>query len=788
MSNERTAKTQPEEELINILDLWQLVINNWYWFAASLFVALSIAAIYIAITPPVYTRTASLLIKDNKSNSGMGLDNSAVFNDLGLFKSNTNLSNEILTLQSPLLVAEVVKRLKLNQNYTLKGSVRDTDLYDQTPVIVLSDSVNDEQSYSFLIELLPDNKFRLSEFTIDNVKTEIVLDGNFAEPMLTPFGQIKIIPTTFYSIDSYYSEILFTKSNLNRVVDAYVSALKVAFTNDEATIIDLTIDDVSTQRAEDMLNTLIMVYNENWIKDKNQIAVSTSGFIKDRLFVIEEELSGVDDSISQYKSKNLLPDVQAVSNLYLRQSSENSAQILELKTQRTIAQSVRNSLKDPNAKDQLLPVNMGLENIGVENQIKEYNTMVLKRNQLRDNSSESNPLVIDLNQSLESVRRSVVEAVDNLLSKLDTQINDVSRSEQRTSQRIASNPAQAKFLLSVERQQKIKEALYLFLLQKREENELSQAFTAYNTKIIVPPSGKLFPTAPRKSIILVMALAIGFFLPLAVLFLKENMNTTVRGRKDLDNLTIPYIGEIPLMLEKKNKLDQQTNIVVQEKSRDYMNEAFRVVRTKIDFMKGMSDQMKVMMLTSFNVGSGKTFTATNLAISMALRGKKVIVIDLDMRKASLSKSVNSPKTGISNYLGNMVDNPQEIIVRRTLHPNLDIIPVGTIPPNPAELLLENRLGDLLVQLREQYDYILLDCPPVEMVADASIIERVSDITLFVIRIGLMDRRMLADVEKLYTEKVFKNMAVILNGSDYKNGRYGYHKYGYHYGYGYGYGE
>ncbi|GHU62545.1 chromosome partitioning protein ParA [Bacteroidia bacterium] len=786
MSNKRTAKTQPEEELINILDLWQLVISNWYWFAASLFVALSMAAIYIAITPPVYTRTASLLIKDNKSNSGI-LDNTAVFNDLGLFKSNTNLSNEILMLQSPLLVEEVVKRLKLNQNYTLKGKVRDTDLYNQTPIIILFNNVDDEQSFSFLIELLPNNKFRLSEFTIDNVKAETVLNGDLAEPMLTPFGEIKIIPTLFYSTDSYHSEILFTKANLKRVTDAYVSALKVAFTNDEATIIDLTINDVSTQRAEDMLNTLITVYNENWIKDKNQIAVSTSGFIDDRLIVIEGELGGVDENISQYKSKNLLPDVQAVSNLYLRQSSENSAQILALTTQRTIVQAVRNSLRDPNAKDQLLPANMGLENTGVENQIKEYNTMLLKKNQYLANSSESNPLVIDLNQSLESVRQSVVEAVDNLLSKLETQINDISRSEQKTSQRIASNPEQAKFLLSVERQQKIKEALYLFLLQKREENELSQAFTAYNTKIIVPPSGELFPTAPRKSIILVMALAIGFFLPFAVLFLKENMNATVRGRKDLDILTAPYIGEIPLMREKKNKPDRQTNIVVQEGSRDYMNEAFRVIRTKIDFMKGMSDQVKVMMFTSFNVGSGKTFTATNLAISMALRGKEVVVIDLDMRKASLSKSVNSPKTGISNYLGYMIDNPQEIIVKGVLHPNLDIIPVGTIPPNPAELLLDKRLGDLIAQLRQQYDYILLDCPPVEIVADANIIETVSDLTVFVIRAGLMDRRVLPEVDKFYEEKTFKNMAVLLNGTTFKTGKYGYHKYGYHYGYGHEYG-
>jgi capsular exopolysaccharide synthesis family protein len=782
MVNEKAIKQQQEEELIKIQDIWQLVIGNWYWFVLSLFLSISLAVVYIATTSPIYTRTASLLIKDNQSNSGIGSGNTAVFNDLGLFKSYTNLSNEILTLQSPLLVTEVVKRLKLNQTYTLKRKFRDIDLYDKTPVIVLLDGIEDERSFSFLIELLPENKFRLSEFAINDEKIE-TMDGDLAEPILTPYGQIKIIPTAYYAIDYYHSKILFTKSSLKGVTGAYASALHVEFTNDDATIIDLTIHDVSTQRAEDILNTLITVYNENWINDKNQIAISTSQFIQERLLVIENDLDNVDDNISQFKTRNLLPDIQAVSNLNMMKSSENNAQILTLTTQRSIAQSVRNSLKEPNVKDQLLPANMGLESVGIENQIKEYNTMVLTRNKHLANSSESNPLVVELSKSMESVQQAIIDAVDNLLKKLDTQIQDISRSEQKTNQRIASNPEQAKILISEERKQKIKEALYLFLLQKREENELSQAFTAYNTKIIMPPAGGMFPIAPRRSVVLAIAFAIGFFLPFAILFILENMDTTVRGRRDIALLTIPFIGEIPLIRKKKNKRDKKTNIVVHEKSMDYMNEAFRVVRTKIDFMQGMSDQVKVMMLTSLNVGSGKTFTATNLALSIALRDKKVIVIDLDMRKASLSKSINSPKTGISNYLGHLVDNPQEIIIQGALHPNLDVIPVGTIPPNPAELLLDKRLNNLLNQLRQQYDYILLDCPPIEVVADASIIETVSDFTLFIIRAGLMDRRMLPDVEQLYEEKTFKNMAVILNGTIFKNGKYRYHQYGYQYGYG-----
>jgi capsular exopolysaccharide synthesis family protein len=781
MTIEKTVKKQPEEELIRIQDVWQMVIGKWYWFAFSLFVALSLAAVYIMITPPVYTCTASLLIKDN--NSKNGIDNTTAFTDLGLFKSNTNINNEILTFKSPLLMAEVVQRLQLNQNYTLIGNWKDKVLYNESPVAVLLDSMAENQSFSCSIELLPENKIRFSNLSIDNVIVDFTADGTLSEPVFTPYGPIIIIPTAFYSDDYYHTVISFSKSKLKSVAKAYLSALEVALSNEAATIIDLTFRDVSTRRSEDVLNTLIAVYNENWVKDKNQIAVSTSQFIDERLNVIENELGGVDDNISQFKSRNLLPDVQAASNMYMMQSSENNAQIVKLNTQRSIVQYIRNSLKDPSVKDQLLPANMGLENMGVESQIREYNTMVLRRNSLLSNSSESNPLVVDLNQSLESVRKAIANSIDNLLITLDTQIKDVNRSEQRTNQRIASNPEQAKYLLSVERQQKIKEALYLFLLQKREENELSQAFTAYNTKIIVPPSGSSFPTAPRRKSIFLIAFAIGFFLPLVILFLLENMNTTVRGRKDLEVLTIPFIGEIPLMRKKEYKQNPQPDIVVQEKTKDYMNEAFRVVRTNMDFMKGLSEKTKVIMTTSSNINSGKTFITTNLAISMAIKGQKVLVIDLDMRKASLSKFIDSPKIGISNYLGNMVNNPPSIIVKGTIHPNLDIIPVGTIPPNPAELLLDKRLADLLKLLCRQYDYIFLDCPPVEMVADAVIIEKVSDLTLFIIRTGLMDRRMLPEVEKYYENKTFKNMAVVLNGSVYTKGKYGYRKYRSHYGYG-----
>jgi capsular exopolysaccharide synthesis family protein len=804
MQYEKLENKPQTEDFIRVQDLWLLFISNWQWFVVSVVAALLIAGIYLATTPSVYTRTGSILIKDTKNSNSAGADD--IFATLGITQTNININNELLTFKSPILMTEVVRRLSLDVDYSLKGFFSDKALYNQTPAVISLDSVNRERSFSCYLELLPDNKVKLYEFAVGGQIIDEPVTGNLSEYLNTPAGQIQVTPTGSYSENYYNRPIIVSKVSEELMAKIYAGAVNVALNDEKATVLDFALSDVSGQRAEDILRTLFEVYNENWIEDKNKVAKSTSKFISERLAIIEGELGDVDDIISRFKSSNMMPDIQMASSMYMAQSSENSAKILSLSTQRSIAQSIYNHLRDSIGKEQLLPF-LGLENASIGTQINEYNTMLNQRNRLLMNSSENNPLVVDLNRSLKSVRQSILNSMDNMLMTLDTQIAGISHSERQTSRRIASSPDQEKYLTSVQRQQKVKETLYLFLLQKREENELSQAFIAYNTKVIVSPSGSPFPSSPRRLTILLAAVVIGLVLPCLVLYLKEVMNTKVRGRKDLDVLSFPFIGEIPqiragkedkrfyakflrlfdamrLRLGKKDE-GERHDIVVEDKNKNYMNEAFRIVRTNLDFMEGASEQAKVVLFTSLNIGSGKTFTSVNLAISMAIKNKKVALIDLDMRKASLSKYVGSPTTGISNYLGKMQDDPAKIIVKGRLHPNLDIIPVGIIPPNPAELLLDERLETLLNQLREQYDYIFLDCTPVKMVADASIVAKLSDLTVFIVRSGLMDKRALPDVEEFRQEGALKSMAVILNGVDYRTNRYGYQKYGY---YGYEYGE
>lgn len=787
---QNNTPTGQNEEYMKIQDLLQLCLAKWRWFAVSLSIALGIAVLYLLITPPVYTRSADILIKED-SNGNSPTGDFGSFADLGLFQANSNVNNELISLQSPATILEVVKRLHLDVDYSTDGSFHDKVLYGKDlPFNISFLDLADHEAATLTLKETGDGRIQLSDFTRDDEDMDNgeSCSGQAGDTLHTPLGRIVVQPTLFYP-NREAAELYVSRNSLYDTVDRYTQSLTVTLKDEKATVISLSCQDVSIQRAEDILNTLISVYNENWVKDKNQVATSTSHFISERLKVIEQELGNVDEDISSYKSEHLLPDVQAASNLYMTQASETSSHILELNNQLYMANYIRNYLANESNKNQLLPANSGIDNANIEKLISEYNEKQIQRNSLIANSSERNPLVADLDRALASMRQSILHSIDNQVVTLKTQIHAFQQSERQNTARIAASPTQAKYLLSVERQQKVKESLYLFLLQKREENELSQAFTAYNTRIITPPLGQMKPTAPVRRNILLVAFAIGILLPALIIFIRENMNSTVRSRKDIENMTVPFIGEIPQIFQKKKRFsfrkqkeEPVRTIAVKEKSRNIINEAFRVIRTNLEFMTGREGKIKVIMLTSANPGSGKTFIAMNLATSFAIKGKKVLVIDLDIRKASLSTYIDSPHTGISDYLSRQADTWQKIIIKGKTHPNLDVIPVGTLPPNPAELLSDERLAQMLNALRSEYDYIFVDCPPVEIVADASIINKLTDMTLFIIRAGLLERVMLPEIERFYTEHKYKNLSLILNGIENTHGRYGY-RYGYSYGYG-----
>ena len=788
--NQKNIKPGQQDDFLRIQDLLYLCLARWKWFVLSLMVTIGVATVYLLRTPAVYTRTASVLIKEDSKGKSVSSDLES-FSEFGLFQSGTNVNNELITFQSPALMTEVVKRLRLDMNYFVPGKFHRQVAYGLTlPVDVTINDLPENESAGFTLKIQPDGTLYLSDFIRNGTDLdEKDVKGSLLDSITTPLGKIIIHTTPNYVKGEAYT-LYVGKSSLYNAVNSCSSNLSVSLNSEKASVIDLSFKDNSTQRAEDVLSMLISVYNENWVKDKNQIAVSTSMFINERLGVIERELGNVDEDISSYKSEHLLPDVQAASSMYMAQSSEANAQILSLNNQLYMTRYIRNYLANDANRTQLLPANSGIESANIESQIAEYNKQLLQRNSLVANSSTENPLVVDMDQALASMRGAIIRSIDNQIVTLNSQIKSLRQTEQQTTSRIAANPTQAKYLLSVERQQKVKEALYLFLLQKREENELSQAFTAYNTRIVTPPHGSMLPTSPVHKNIFMVAFALGLLIPVVIIFMRENMNTRVRGRKDLENLTIPFIGEIPLFTRKKKgilgkKPQEVKAVVVKEGNRDIINEAFRVLRTNLEFMTGKDKTSNVIIMTSFNPGSGKSFLTMNIAMSLAIKGKKVLVIDGDLRYASASSYIDSPDKGLSDYLGGRIDNLDEIIVPDPKHKSMDILPVGTIPPNPTELLFDERLKQTIDTVREQYDYVLIDCPPVELVADTQIIEKLADRTIFVVRAGLLERSMLSELEKIYDEKKYKNMSLILNGTEGSGGRYGY-CYGYRYGYGSGY--
>lgn len=803
---EQNTENSNIQESLSLKDWISICLAKWRWFVISLIICLLAAALYILRTPPVYTRNAEVLIKEDAKGRSISSDISSTFSDLGLTRGRVNVNNEIISFQSPDLMMEVVRRLHLETEYKREARFYDRTVYgDKLPITVTFPEYGNSESAALTVRRQSDSTYVLGNFVHNGEKaprkaTVVAMAGDTTD---TPVGKVVVTPTAYAEANPINYTMNVTRSGIYGTARRFLGRLSVALANKEATVISLTASDVNTQRATEVLNMLINVYNENWIKDKNQISTSTNEFIAERLAVIESELGSVDKSISSFKSEHRLPDIVASAGMDMQLSAEANRRIMSLNNQLNISRYLLSYVNE--STDKLLPANAGLEEANIQGQINQYNDILLRRNRLIESSSEENILVKDLDRELDAMRSTIATSIDNYIVALNMQLKSYRSAQSQADARISNNPRQAGQLLSDERQQKVKEALYLFLLQKREENEISQAFTAYNTRVVAAPGGGGGPIAPKKKMIFLVALLLGLAIPFALIYLLEMMNTTVRGRQDLDNLATPFVGEIPsvaggkktawtrfreslrLRYFRKQLAEEEhgeKKIFVKPRSRNVINEAFRVVRTNFEFMRGTKlDGCRVVMVTSMNPGSGKTFVSANLAATFALKNKKVLAMDCDLRKKSLSDYAGSPESGLADYLNGSISDYNSLIVRNIDDRGLDILPVGTLPPNPAELLSEPAFGELIASLRGEYDYIFLDCPPVELVTDADIISRNADMTIFIVRANLLEKSMLPQIDKFYTTHRFNNLAVVLNGTE-PSGRYGY-KYGYKYGYGEG---
>ena len=758
---------------LNIVDLFMYLASQWKWFLLSILICGGIAWYNYARAPLVYFRSATVIIKDpsNKASTS-GLDR---FDN---FINKVNVANEILQFRSKKLMREVVQRVHADVSYQIKDGLRSNELYNESPVLVSLPDALPEQSFSFTMTLKDAKTVTLSDFSGIEAKPSYEVALNDTVAIIE--GMNVVVTATNYLRDSWLNTpIRVQKLPVESMVNYYKNALGIQQEEEEASILTLALKDSSPARAEDVLNTLITVYNEEAIKEKNQVAVNTANFINERLIIIERELGNVESNLESFKQRNQIVDIASSAGMYMTESQKYNADAMELETQLRLANFIKDYLTDPSKETDLIPSNTGISDMNIENQISLYNAAKLKRDHLIDDSSVNNPVVQELNNSLRAMKQSIIRAVDNMIVSLNVKRNVAQNREMRAQDRVTAIPTKERQMLSIERQQKIKEALYLFLLNKREENALSQAMADNNARVIDGAEGSNAPISPNRNRILLLGLLVGIALPGAVCLAILFMDTRVHGRKDIEGVTsVPYLGEIPL--DKEAMKDHRKKVMaVKEQGDDIVSEAFRILRTNMAFLSKKDKPAQVITFTSFNIGAGKTFIARNLSMSLAYMKKRVVMVDLDIRKGTLSRHFGHYHVGVTNYLSDNMVKVDDIIQHQE---GFDLIPAGILAPNPAELLMDNRLDELMNELRTRYDYIIADNVPVGLIADATIANRIADLTIFVVRAGKLDRRQLPDIEKLYQEKKLKNMALVLNGANPER-----HGYGYSYGYGYGYG-
>lgn len=776
-----------------------ICLKRWIWFVISLAVCLSLAAFYIYRKQPVFERSEEILLTDQDGGGGVS-DVTNAFSTMGLFSRSSNVNNELISLKSPAVMLEVVKRLHLDMDYSVKdGFMKWKVLYgNDLPILVEFLDLGQQQAGGFRLALQADGSGKLDDFYKiipggkEKYSDEVTLNSGKSE-VDTPLGKIRISKNPEYKgfLIEEGKTMKISKAGLQATVERYGEELTGDLVDQDADVIILSIKDVSVQRAVDILNTVLAVYNENWVEDKNKLAIATSNFINERLQLIEQELGDVDASIAKYQTSTGTTDLGSSAYQQLQKEGELDSQIVSLTTQIEMAQYVGGYLEEPNNKFTIVPVNVGIGNPDIEGQIQSYNSILMARNALVANSSEANPLVENYNIQLDGLRTAINKGIRNYVTRMQALLKSAKQQYAKTQKSIESTPIKALPLLSDGRQQKVKENLYLYLLQKREENELTQTFTAYNTRIITPPMGSLNPIAPRKKLIFAAAFFLGLIIPFGALYYMVVNNTTISERKDLDDVRMPFTGEIP-QVGKKEKLkknigSRNINIrkekaplaVVDANKRDIVNEAFRVLRSNVEFMTGKDVKGSVIMLTSFNAGSGKSFIAYNLALSFALKGKRVLLIDCDLRHGSSSMYVGLPSNGLTNYLNHTAESVKDLIVVNPANPNMSILPIGKMPPNPAELLENGRFAQLMERLKDEYDIIFLDCPPVNIVVDTQLVAPYADRTMFVVRVGLFDKSGIQDLNEIYESKRFPHMSLILNGTEASHNKYyssSYHNY------------
>ena len=800
MIDERKDKLgEQSEEQVNIQELLFRYLIHWPWFVISIIICIACAWGYLRLTTPIYNISATVLIKDEKKGGGASMSSDLEKMGLeGFVSSSSNVDNEIEVLRSKSLAREVVNNLGLFVTYMDEDEFPSKELYHTSPVLVsLTHQEADKLPGRMEINMILQPTGALGvQITVGEKEYQKQFDKL---PAVFPTDEGTI---AFFANNDTLSAVCpenITKERhitafINRpfsVLKEYVSSLSIAPTSKTTSVVVISLENTNTRRGRDYINKLLEMYNINANNDKNEVAQKTAEFIDERIGIISKELGSTEQDLENFKRSAGITDLSSEAQIALTGNAEYEKKRVENQTQINLVMDLQRYMKGN--EYEVLPSNIGLQDAASAGAIDRYNQMLVERKRLLRTSTENNPTIINLDTSIRAMRTNVQATLDATLKGLQITKEDLAREASRYSRRINDAPTQERQFVSIARQQEIKSGLYLMLLQKREENAITLAATANNAKIIDEALADDNPISPKKTIVYLAALVLGVGLPVGVIYLIGLTKFKIEGRADVEKLTsLPVVGDIPLADEKTG------SIAVFENQNNLMSETFRNVRTNLQFM--LENGKNVILVTSTISGEGKSFISANLAISLSLLGKKVVIVGLDIRKPGLNKVFNIPKKehGITQYLTNTTANLMDFVQPSDINKNLFILPGGTVPPNPTELLARGGLEKAIETLKANFDYVILDTAPVGMVTDTLLIGRVADLSVYVCRADYTHKAEFTLINELAENNKLPNLCIAVNGLDLNSRKYGYYYgygkygkyygYGKRYGYGYGYGE
>ena len=797
---------ESKEENIDVKELLFKYLIHWPWFVGTVVACLITAWVYLYMSTPVYNISATVLIKDDKKGGSAGMLSGLESLGLdGMVSSSQNIDNEIEVLRSKTIVKEVVEDLGLYISYTDEDEFPSKNMYKASPVQVsLTPQEADLLEKPMIVEMALQPQGGMDV----NVKIEDDEYQKHFEKLPAVFPTDKGTLAFFLTPDSVLSskrtseetttDLEKTTRNITATINQplavakwYSKNMTIEPTSKTTSVAVISLKNSNVQRGKDFINKLLEMYNINTNNDKNEVAQKTAEFINERISIISKELGSTEKDLESFKRGAGITDLTSDAQIALTGSAEYEKKRVENQTQINLLQDLQKYMR--NEGYEVLPSNIGLQDVNLAAAINRYNDVLVERKRLLRTSTENNPTIINLDTSIDAMKENVHVSLDRVLRGLFITKADLDREANRYSRRISEAPGQEREFVSIARQQEIKAGLYLMFLQKREENDITLAATANNAKIIDDAIADDAPVSPKRKMIYLIALVLGVGIPVGVIYLLELTKFKIEGRSDVEKLTsLPIVGDIPLTDEK------QGAIAVFENQNNLMSETFRNIRTNLQFM--LENDKKVILVTSTVSGEGKSFISANLAISLSLLGKKVVIVGLDIRKPGLNKVFNIPRkeVGITQYLANPEKNLMDLVQLSDVSKNLYILPGGTVPPNPTELLARDGLDKAIETLKKNFDYVILDTAPVGMVTDTLLIGRVADLSVYVCRADYTHKNEYTLINELAEKDKLPSLCTVINGLDLKKRKYGYYYgygkygkyygYGKRYGYGYGYGE